>query len=249
MFSNSSMLKTTSAILNDEEQRAKLINAIVSLAERYQVDGINLDFENMKEEDKDIFSQFVIELAPRLRDTGKILSIDVTAPDGAPTWSLCYDRDVLAHVADYLIFMAYDQNGNSSPKEGTTAGYNWVENNINKFLGQEAVDHDKLILGIPFYTRLWTERNGDITSKVVYTKDVDRKLPNGIEKKWDDTLKQNYVEYTQGGATYKMWVEDERSILEKVDLANKYELGGVAFWSKDREPEEIWNKINEKLNK
>lgn len=249
IFSNSSMLNTTSSMLNDEETRNELINVIVSLVEEYGVDGINLDFEHMKQEDKDIFSQFVIELAPRLRDMGKVLSVDVTAPDGAETWSLCYDRDVLAHVADYMVFMAYDQNGISSPEEGTTAGYNWVENNIKKFLGQEDVDANKLILGIPFYTRLWTERDGEVSSRVVFTKDVDSRIPDGVEKTWDDTLKQNYVEWSDNGATYKMWIEDETSIREKVKLANQYNLAGVSFWSKDREPDSIWSMISEELQK
>lgn len=247
IFSNSSMLTTTSKMLNDEATRSELINVIVSLADQYQVDGINLDFENMKEEDKDVFSQFVIELAPRLRDMGKVLSVDVTAPDGAPTWSLCYDRDVIAHVADYIVFMAYDQNGISSPKEGTTAGHNWVENNIKKFLGQEGVDADKLILGIPFYTRLWTERDGDISSKVVPMKDVEEKIPEGVIKTWDDDLKQNYVEWSDNGATYKMWIEDEASIREKLKLAKNYQLAGVSFWSKGRESESIWSVIKQEV--
>ncbi len=247
IFSNSSMLKTTSSYLNEEEKRDALIETIVSLAEKYNVDGINLDFENMKQEDKDVYSQFVIELAPRLRDTGKVLSVDVTAPDGAPNWSLCFDRDVLADVADYMIFMAYDQYGSTSPKEGTTAGYNWVETNLTKFLGQEDVGADKLILGIPFYTRLWTEKNGDVSSKVVFMKDVDKRLPEGVNKQWLEDLRQNYVEYEQNGSVYKMWIEDEKSIQEKLNLMKQYNLAGVAFWSKGRETESVWKMVEEAI--
>lgn len=249
MFSNNSMLKTTSDILNDYDKREKLIDDIVALAEKYNVDGINLDFENMNQSDKDVYSRFVIELAPRLKDTGKILSVDVTAPDGSETWSLCFDRNVIGDVADYIVFMAYDQYGTTSPKEGTTAGHNWVEINIKKFLGQEGVDSNKIILGIPFYTRLWREENGKITSKTVDIKDVESVLPKDVQKTWNDDLKQYYVEYIQNGITYKMWIEDEKSIKEKLNLANTYKLAGVAFWEKDREPESIWKMIYEELNK
>lgn len=240
IVSNNSYLTTTEGILNDYTKRRKLEDEIIRVTEEYNIDGINLDFENMNQEDKDMYSRFVIELAPRLKDLGKTLTVDVTAPDGSETWSLCFDRDVLANVSDYIVFMAYDQYGTGGNKEGTTAGYNWVENNVNKFIGQEAVAKEKIILGIPLYTRLWKEGGGKITSKVVNIKDVESTLPSDIQKKWDEELKQNYVEYTDGSATYKMWIEDEKSITEKIGLAKKYDLAGIAFWEKDREYDGFW---------
>ena len=240
IVSNNSYLTTTEGILNDYTKRRKLEDEIIRVTEEYNIDGINLDFENMNQEDKNMYSRFVIELAPRLKDLGKTLTVDVTAPDGSETWSLCYDRDVLANVSDYIVFMAYDQYGTGGNKEGTTAGYNWVENNVNKFIGQEAVAKEKIILGIPLYTRLWKEDGGKITSKVVNIKDVESTLPSDIQKKWDEELKQNYVEYTDGSATYKMWIEDEKSITEKIGLAKKYDLAGIAFWEKDREYDGFW---------
>lgn len=249
MFSNNSYKETTSEILNSYQLRQNIINQIVTLANQYQLDGINIDFENMNQEDKDMFSRFIIELKPRLQEAGVTLSVDVTAPDGGETWSMCYDRNVIGDVADYIVFMAYDQYGSSSPKEGTTAGYNWVETNLKKFIDREKVDSSKIILGIPLYTRIWKEENGTVTSQTVNIKDVDTVLPNNITKVWDDELKQNYVEYTQGGATYKMWIEDDESIKAKVGLVSKYNLAGTAAWEKDRESEEIWTVINQTLNK
>lgn len=248
MMSNNSYLTTTEGILNSYEKRNRLIENIVNLAQKYDIDGINLDFENMNEKDKDMYSRLVIELSPRLKDIGKVLTVDVTAPDGSETWSLCFDRDVLADVSDYIIFMAYDQYGTGGNKEGTTAGYNWVEKNINKFINQEEVEKEKIILGIPLYTRLWKEENGKITSKVVNMNKVDQTLPSDIEKKWDDELKQNYVEYQEKNSIYKMWIEDKKSIKEKIGLSKKYNLAGIAFWEKDREPEDFWEFVKEELN-
>ena len=247
MVSNNSMKETTSEIMRDEELREELIENIVKLAVKYELDGINIDFENMYEQDKKLFSRFIIELAPRLKDCGIVLSVDVTAPDGSETWSLCFDRNVIADVADYIIFMAYDQYGISSKKEGTTAGYNWVETNINKFLNQEAIEKEKLILGIPLYTRLWKISQDNVNSSVVNMNKIEDSLPSDIEKKWDDTLKQYYVEYEKNGNIYKMWIEDEKSITEKLNLIKKYELAGAAFWEKDRETEEIWNLVKKSL--
>ena len=112
-------IKVTSTILNSYTKRQELIENIVDVCVEYQLDGINIDFENMYQADKDKFSRFIIELDPRMKELGVVLSVDVTAPDGDANWSLCYDRNVIGHVADYLIFMAYDQYGASSTKPGT----------------------------------------------------------------------------------------------------------------------------------
>ena len=248
MFSNNSYKDTTSKILNSYELRTKVINEIVSLAVQYNLDGINIDFENMNTSDKDVFSRFIIELKPKLQEAGICLSVDVTAPDGGSNWSNCYDRNVIGEVADYIVFMAYDQYGISAKEPGTTAGYNWVETSLKKFIDREEIDSNKIILGIPFYTRLWEESNGKATSKTVNMKSVDSVLPSNVEKQWNDELKQYYVEYSKDGKTYKMWIEDETSIKHKITLVNKYNLAGVASWEKDRETYDIWNIIKEELN-
>ena len=247
-ISNNSYIDTTAEVMRDYKLREKLINQILDYVTKYQLDGINIDFENMYAEDKDNFSQFLVELRPRLNEIGAVLSVDVTAPDGGETWSMCYDRNTISRVSDYIIFMGYDQYGVSSTKSGTTAGGDWVETNIRKFLGQEGVESDKLILGIPFYTRLWVERNGKISSRdVKLMKDIDKVLPDNVNKNWDENLKQHYVEYKQNGATYKMWIEDEKSIEAKLDFVSQYQLGGAAFWRKDMEPNSVWDLVSSKL--
>lgn len=244
------MLETTSEIMNSYEKRTELIEEIVNVCVKYKLDGINIDFENMKKDDADMFSRFIIELTPRIKEIGMVTSVDVTAPDGADNWSLCFDRNVIGHVADYIIFMAYDQYGSISNKPGTTAGYNWIETNLNKFISTEEIQTSKIILGVPLYTRMWADRNGKVTSKVVDMNEIDETLPKDIERKWNDTLKQYYVEYTDNEGTNRyMWIEDEKSIQEKVSLVGKYNLGGVASWEKDRETENIWKIIKESLYK
>lgn len=252
LVSNDSMKETTSEIMKDYKLREKLINQIVDKVKKYNLDGVNIDFEYMKEEDRDLFSRFIIELTPRIKELGKVVSVDVTAPDGSPDWSLCFNRNVLGDVADYIMFMAYDQHGeyaNEEGEEGTVAGFDWVELNINKFIGkQEEVPAEKLVLGMPFYTRLWKVKNGEVTSSVVTMKNVEKSIPEGVTKEWDEILKQNYIQYEKDGAIYKMWIEDEDSIKEKLSLVNKYNLAGSSYWVKDFENENIWNIIKQELN-
>lgn len=237
----------TSEILNDYKLREKLISSIVSAVEMYNLDGINLDFENMYESDKDAYSRLVIELAPRLKELGKVLSVDVTAPDGSPDWSLCFNRNVIGDVADYVIFMAYDQHNQSSTEAGTVAGCDWVEANINKFLGQEGVKPEKTILAMPFYTRVWNVTDGGLSSSAVDMKSQSTLIPDDAKITWDDSLKQNLAEYEKNGRTYKVWMEDAKSLKCKLDLVKKYNLAGGAFWRKDQETSDVWKVINENL--
>ena len=246
----SGMMNVTSEIMNHYDNRQKLIEAIIDECMKYDLDGINIDFENMKKEDVDLFSRFIIELEPRLREIGVVLSVDVTAPDGSDTWSLCFDRYVLGDVADYLIFMAYDQYGASSDKVGTTAGYDWVELNLKKFLETYEVESDKLILAIPLYARLWTlDSNGDIEGQTaIPMNEIDESIPSDAERKWDDELKQNYVEYVDGNSTKKIWIEDIDSLKEKISLINTYKLGGVASWELGMETDDVWSMIKQELS-
>ena len=246
---DSTMMDTTSKIMNSYEKRKALIESIINVCVKYKLDGINIDFENMKKEDKDLYSRFIIELEPRMKELGLVLSVDVTAPDGSDTWSLCFDRHVIGDVADYIIFMAYDEYGESSTKAGTTAGYDWVELGVKKFLETEEVAPEKLILAVPLYTRLWTEdSSGKVTKKsVVSMKDIDDTIPSNVERKWDDKLKQYYVEYKDGNNVKKMWIEDIKSLKEKASLITNYKLGGIASWEKGMETDEVWDVFQDAL--
>lgn len=237
----------TSSILNDYKSREKLINSILAAVEMYNLDGINLDFENMYESDKDAYTRLVIELAPRLKELGKVLSVDVTAPDGSPDWSLCFNRNVIGDVADYIIFMAYDQHNNSSSEAGTVAGYDWVEANIKKFLGQEGVKPEKIILAMPFYTRLWNVTDGGLSSSAVDMKSQATLIPADAKITWDESLKQNLAEYEKNGKSYKVWMEDEQSLKYKLELVKEYNLAGGAFWRKGQEIDSVWTLIKENL--
>ena len=244
-----SSLSITSKIMNSYESRQKLIESIVNKCVKYNLDGVNIDFENMREDDKDMYSRFIIELTPRLKEIGLVTSVDVTAPDGGETWSLCFDRNVIGNVADYIVFMAYDEYGTSSIKPGTTAGYDWVKLNLEKFLKTEEIKSEKIILAVPFYTRVWTTNSeGKIISRnTVAMKDIEKVLPNDVEKKWDNDLKQNYAEYKDGDNKKEIWIEDIQSLKEKVSLIKEKNLAGVGSWQKDMEDDAVWSMLKNEL--
>lgn len=235
-----------SVIINDFKLRENMINQIKQYVEKYDLDGINLDFEFMYKTDKDAFSKFVIELAPQLRDMGVCLSVDVTAPDGADNWSLCYDRNVIGEVADYVVFMGYDQYGTSTI--GTTSGYNWLKSSINKFMKYDEVPAEKIILGLPFYTKLWKTKNNEVVgSQVIFISNIENQIPANATKEWKEDLQQYYIQYEKDGYTYKMWVEDITSFEKKIQLVEEYGLAGAGYWRKGFENEKVWDVIKMNL--
>lgn len=236
-----------SVIINDFKLRENIINQIKQYAQKYDLDGINLDFEFMYEKDKDAFSKFVIELAPQLRDMNVCLSVDVTAPDGSENWSLCYDRNVIGEVADYIVFMGYDQYGTNTI--GTTSGYNWLKNSINKFMKYDEVPSEKIILGLPFYTKLWKTKNDKVvSSQVVFISYIENFIPDNATKEWKEDLQQYYIQYEKDGYVYKMWVEDEQSFEKKIKLVEEFNLAGAGYWRKGFEDARIWRVIKDNLN-
>ena len=244
-------LEVTSKIMNSYKKRQELIEDIVNVCIKYNLDGINVDFENMKQEDKDLYSRFIIELTPRLKEAGLVISVDVTAPDGSETWSMCFDRNVIGHVADYIVFMAYDQYGASSTKPGTTAGFDWIKVSLNKFLKTEEIKPEKIILGIPFFTRVWTTNSEGklVGNSAVAMKNIDKVIPESVKKEWDEDLKQNYVEFNDGNNKKQIWIEDIDSLKSKLSLVNDNNLAGVGSWQKDMESDNVWKMIKNEINK
>lgn len=243
----------TSKILNDSELREKIIRQLLVLAKLYKLDGINVDFENMYEKDKYIYSQFIRELAPFMREQGLTISVDVGVPGGSEYYSLCYDRKSLAKAADYIMLMTYDQHWKSSPVSGSVAQYSWVERMLQRTLKE--VPADKLLLGMPFYTRVWKERIGadgkligrPESSVLTMEKAREYVKQNSAKVTWDQESGQFYAEYTKGGVVYKVWIEDDNSINLKSSLVHKYGLAGAVAWRKGFETKNIWSVLNTNL--
>jgi spore germination protein YaaH len=252
LFSNKWNTEITSSVLRNNSIRDSIIKRISSLAMQVGIDGINVDFENMDVNDKDLFSQFIREMAPVLRENGIVISVDVGVSGGSDNYSKCYNRPELAKLADYIVLMTYDQHWQNSPESGSVAEYSWVENRLTTVL--QYVDPSKVLLGVPFYIREWKEAkdsNGKIkvSQNAILAMDTakERIAKNHAKVQWDEQSGQYYAEYQKDGATYKMWLEDERSINLKSSLALKYNLAGIAAWEEGFETQDIWSVLKKNL--
>ncbi len=250
LASNSFDPELTSAVLRSRERRANMIEQLVAFAEMYNLDGLNIDFENVYYEDRDYLTQFVRELTPAAHHKDLTISIDVTAISGSPTWSMCYDRQALAEIVDYVILMGYDEYSRGSSVPGPVSSLPWVERSIRNMLPK--VPRHKFVLGIPFYMRLWEQSTQEgeegLSSRAVdmhWLRNLPDELKNRIE--WDADNALNYLEYEKDGKQYSVWIEDEHSIAARLQLMHKYQLAGVAAWRRGFETPDAWQQIAEAI--
>ncbi|WP_017753928.1 glycosyl hydrolase family 18 protein [Calidifontibacillus oryziterrae] len=245
--------KQTHEALKDFTTRQKIIRQLLHYATIYELDGINIDFENVNLADQNLVTQFVKELTAYLHQAGLVVSMDITFISSSENWSMFYDREKLANTVDYLMVMAYDEHWGSSPVAGSVASLPWVENNLKKLL--EVVPNERLILGVPTYTRIWKEQktpggNIEVSSKAYSMDGVNQWIQErGLEIQYDEKSGQDYVEYfnEKEQATYKVWLENEKSLKKRTQLVHKYGLAGVASWNRSFTNDSAWSVIDDSL--
>ncbi len=249
----------TSEVLTYTSRRETLINNLISSAIQYNLDGINVDFESLNaSEVGDSYIEFIRELSLKCANNGIVLSVDNYVPSD---YTAFYDREEQAAFADYIVIMAYDEHYAGSEEEGSVASIGFVTNGVTDTLKE--VPASQTILGVPFYTRVWsltptedsTESEDD--SYVLYSldsyaagmKEVQNLISaNGAAATWSDEDGQYYVEYENDGVTYKIWVEDATSIEEKLNVMKENDLAGASFWKLGLEDSTIWDTIIKYIN-
>ena len=230
-----------------------LASEVADAVEKYNLDGVNIDLENLTMNDRDKLTEFVRILREKLGDS-KILSVAVAANPNKlnKTWVAVYDYAGLAEFADYLVLMAYDEHS-AGGSAGPVASINFVKISIEVIL--EDVSRDKVVLGIPLYGRIWEEGKeygGEAVIISQVEKIAKRYKAVGIfeEKTGTPTItidvkngdKKAYVngKYLEEGR-YTIWYENEMSISKKLKLMNEFGLRGAALWALDNEHEDFWN--------
>ena len=233
------------ALLSSTTKRARLIDSLVSTALDYNIDGINVDFEQISTDCGEHYIEFIRELSIPCRANGIVLSVDNYVPTG---YTDHYDRGEQGVVADYVIIMGYDEHYSGSDQAGSVASINFVEEGIERTV--EQVPAHKVINAVPFYTRIWETKGAELGSQAVGMAAAEEYVSaHNIALEWDEETCQNYGEYTEGGSLFQVWLEDERSIEVKLNIMEKYQIGGVAGWRLGFEKPEIWDVIGVYLNR
>ena len=232
-------------LLSYTSRREHLSNSLVEAAIQYKINGINIDFEKIPSKAGVHFIQFLRELSVKCRNNGIVLSVDNYVP--AP-YNKYYDRTEQGEIVDYIIVMAYDEYYSGSDVAGPVASIGFVKDAIRNTL--EEVPREKTVIAVPFYSRLWKETDeGDVTSESLSMTPASRVFTdNGVEVQWNDTYGSNYGEFEKDDALYKIWLEDARSIEEKMKVIYEANVAGIGAWKLGLEREEIWNIIIRYLN-
>lgn len=229
--------------LSNRTSREHLIQKLMEEAKRVGLDGINVDFETLTQEEAPHFIQFIRELSISCRKNNLVLSID----NPVPQFTSFYNRKEQGIVADYVIIMGYDEHTDGTESAGSVASLPFVEEGIQQTLKE--VPKNKIINGVPFYTRLWfTDKAGTVTSEIMGMDQASKIVTEmGMEMYWNKEVSQNYAELSTDNGLYQMWLEDEQSLDAKMQLIQKYELGGVAEWKLGFERADVWNTISQYL--
>ena len=226
----------TSGILADQSVWKKYAHNLVQYAYIYGFDGYNFDFENIDYADRDRLTAFVAYLSNHLHQYNIKTSIDVTGYSDSPEWSLVYNRSAFSNSVDYVVLMAYDETWAKSTTAGPVASYPWVRNHTERMLSE--VPSHKLVLGVPFYMRLWHDTNGYAKGETLAMKNTGTYFANHKDKMtWDDRLKLYYVSIPTSSGSDRIWFEDNTSLGLKLDLVKELKLGGFAAWRKGFEDE------------
>ncbi len=229
----------TETLLASTSTRRKLIDSLIADAEKYDLDGLNLDFESLKTEAGVHYIEFIRELSIPCRQKGIVLSVDNYVP---ARYNSFYNLKEQGIVADYVIMMGYDEHF-AGGEPGSVSSISYVKNGISGML--EDVPKEKLINAVPFYTRLWIEAgDGSITSKAMGIADAKKWVDNNqVELTWQADTAQYYGEkQTNDGAQF-LWMEEERSLKEKMNVVRQNDLAGVACWKLGFEDSAAWDSI------
>ena len=252
----------TYEVLSYTSKRTKVINQVIAEALQNEIDGINLDFELVSTQCGEHFIQFVRELAVKCRQNNIVFSVDNYVPQ---PYNAHYDIEEQGQVADYVVIMGYDEHTDGSYAAGSVASIGYLENGIADALKDVAAD--KLIAGVPFFTRLWFETPkteeelageagteaadypNKVTSQAYGMSDAAAAVEGaGAQASWDDNTGQNYAQWEADGGTYKIWLEDTASLEEKLKVIRENQLAGVAEWSLGMEEAGAWDVILRYIN-
>lgn len=231
--------------LANPNQTQNVINKLVQSASALHWDGVNLDIENVNIQDRDAFSAFVKNLSSALNKSSIIFSIDLPPDSGGDNKNSPFDHEALGKYCNYIFFMGYDQHWSTDPVPGPVTSLSWLKDNVQEYI-QTGVSPDKLILGLPAYTRIWKQNQqdriiSDPAEPIAYIEHLVTQNQRNLT--WDSTLGEYYTTYTANKLQYKIWLPTVKSFNLYLNLVPQYHLAGTAVWSLDQMDAAYWNKI------
>ncbi len=231
-------------VLSSTTKRVHLVEEITAAALALGLDGINLDFERVKEECGEHFVQFIRELSIACRENDLTFSIDSYVPFH---FNAYLRRDIQGKVADYVIIMGYDEHWHGSGDPGSVASIDYVSNGIENTLKQ--VPKEKVVNGLPFYSILWKTEGTQVTDDYLTLNNTQSFLDRvRVQGEWDEETQQMYYEWKSGKVLYQLWAETKESLAVKINVMKMKDIAGVAVWRLGYGTKEVWQMLNAYVN-
>jgi spore germination protein YaaH len=221
------------------QNRSTLARQVADAVLLHNLDGINIDIENLTPLEKDAQTEFLQLLTSHLRPHGKTVSLAV-APAVQDTnygWYGSYDYAAIGRIVDTVFIMAYDQHYYGGPA-GPVAGYEWMRSSIRYLSGK--IPKEKLVLGVPFYGRYWNDQVKG--QAVTYASARDLIDQHGAATQWDAVQQTPYAAFTDPvtGMSYEIWFDNAMSLQNKLALAAEFGLKGWGGWKLGQEDPAVW---------
>jgi spore germination protein YaaH len=234
------------AFLANQNKVQGLVKQIHQAARKNNWNGINLDIENVNAGDRERFSQFIINLSRELNKTSIVLTIDLPPDPGEKNNQQSpFDHKIIGKYCNYVVFMGYDQHWSTDPVPGPVTSLSWLKQNLHEFI-QTGISPEKIILGLPAYTRIWEQNQQgsivkDPAEPIQYVEDLVKQNHRNLS--WDSALGEYYTSYHVNNLQYQIWLPTVKSFNIYLNLISQFHLGGSAVWDLDFMNTRYWNQI------
>lgn len=220
-------------VVTSETAREALISNLLLTVEEKGFGGVDVDFEYILAEDRDLFTSFVAELRQRMNESGYMVSVALAPKTSADQPGLLYegkDYGGLGAAADEVLLMAYEWGYTYGPAMAV-APLNKVRQVIEYALTE--IPPEKINLGIPNYGYDWIlpyVRGESRAVTIGHVEAVQIAIENDVPIQFDDTAQSPYFTYIRDGKEHEVWFEDVRSLQAKFNLLKEYDLKGIGVW-------------------
>lgn len=225
-------------LVRDQDFANLVWRNIRNILVEYQLDGVNLDLEKAAPNDRALFSKLIQTWSALFKQSNFIVTIDVPAKesnDPQDIWKGAFDYPVIGQAVDGVIIMTYEEHWPASPP-GSVASIPWINRILDYAIAH--IPRQKIYMGIPLYGYDWSEKGG--AEVISYRRAIELAQRHGAPLQWDATQHSTYFRYETRGVRHTVFFEDPRSLKDKLDLASKRGIRGVALWEMNLSYPRAW---------
>ncbi len=226
-------------IINNPAKRARLINDVTKLLKANNFQGINIDFEELKEESDEAIDGFMKDLSEKLHKEHLIVTQDVSP------FNSDYNYEVLAKYCDYLFLMAYDQHTEETVA-GPICAQKWIEAAIDEVT--KKVPDNKIVLCLAAYGIDWPKNSKGVP--VTYQEALTTAGESDAKPDFDNDTYNNYFSYSDdNNVLHDVYFTDAATNFNTMRFAAEYGLAGVSLWRLGSEDSRLWQFYNKDVGK